>query len=269
MANSKDYNIRVIERTLSVLNLLSKKMPLNLTQISNELNMNNSTVFRILKTLESYSFVTLDDKTKEYRLGLRCLELAGDYYDRDDLRRIAIDELKQLRDATGESVHLGILDNMEVLYIEKLQGLHAIGLMASALGRRSPTYCTGLGKVLIAYEDHEKVYSYFNQHKMERYTSSTIQTVDDLISQLEIIKKDGYALDLEEHEPEVYCVGAPIIDGDGKVIAALSVSGPRSRMAEIQDDRKLIDITINAAQKISKKLQDQISVDLFEKHSRY
>jgi len=263
MTKSNGYNIRVIERTIGVLNLLSKKMPQNLTQISSELEMNRSTVFRILKTLESYNFVALDKKSKEYRLGLRCLELAGDYYDKDDLRKIAIDDLTWLRDKTGESVHLGILDKMEVLYIEKLQGLHAIGLMASALGRRSPTYCTGLGKVLIAYEDHNEVRSYFSQCGMKRFTPSTIRSVDELIGQLKIIKKNGYALDLEEHEPEVYCVATPIKNSEGKVVAAISISGPKSRMGNIKGNQELVDIAICAAQRISKKLEGQISFGSF------
>jgi IclR family transcriptional regulator, KDG regulon repressor len=258
MVKKEIYNIRVLERAIRILDLLAEEEPLKLSQLSDMLNISSSTTFRILETLAEYRYVLRDEQKKGYRLGIRCLELANAYYATDDIRKIALPDLEWLRDETGETVHLGILDNMEVVYLEKLQGLHAVGIMYSRIGRRSPSYCTGLGKALIAYEDPEIVRNHFEHTGLRAFTPKTIRTVDEILQQLEKIRIKGYALDLGEHEPEVQCVSAPILYGRGKAIAAISISGPASRMEPLEENLRLINCTLDAAQKISKKLKNRI-----------
>ena len=161
------YNIRVIDRTINVLKLLSDGIPRTLTDISREISISSSTVFRILATLSSYNFIHKDDNTDEYKLGLACLELASTYLDSVDIRQQARPELKKLRDLTSETVHLGILDQMEVVYLDKFHTLHAIGMMSSHVGGRAPAYCTGLGKVMLAYQDQENVRAYYEERGMK------------------------------------------------------------------------------------------------------
>ena len=133
---------------------------------------------------------------------------------------MALPELEVLRDKTKETIHLAILDNMEVAYLEKLRGLHAIGLMSSQVGGRALAYCTGLGKVLLAYEDQERVRSHFTQFEFVPFTDTTIRTTAQLMSHLAEIREKGYATDYGEHEPDVYCVAAPIFDVNNEVVAA-------------------------------------------------
>ena len=252
--NSEQYNIRVLDRAVQILTLLSDGRPRTLTEISEEIGFSNSTAFRLLVTLAAHHLVERDPKDGRYRLGLRCLELARAYHDSSDLRRVALPELERLRDETGETVHLAILDEMEVVYLEKLHGHHAIGLMSSRVGARLPAYCTGLGKILLAYVNPEEVRDYFSRREMRRFTPETITNVPDLINHLEEVRARGYALDRGEHEAEVRCVAAPVFDADGTVIAAISVSGPASRMDPVEANHVLIERTLQTAQIISTKL---------------
>ena len=250
------YNVRVLDRAFRILSVLSDGKPRTLTELSQEVSLNSSTTFRLLATLSYHNYVERDGQSGEYRLGLACLELARAYHESNDIRRAAMPELETLRDDTTETVHLAVLDKekMEVVYLEKLHGLHAVGLMSSRVGGRSPAYCTGLGKVLLAHTNPESVRAHFEQTGLHRYSEATIQTVDELLSHLEQVRRQGYALDRGEHEPEVRCVAAPIFDISGEVVAAISVSGPAGRMEPLESKRQLIDRTRKAAHTISAKL---------------
>jgi IclR family KDG regulon transcriptional repressor len=248
------YNIRAVDRGIQVLSVLSDGKPRTLTELSEEIALNSSTTFRLLATLAYHNYVERDEPTGEYRLGLACLELARAYLVGSDIRQAALPELEKLRDDSTETVHLALLDKMEVVYLEKLHGLHAVGLMTSRVGGRSPAYCTGLGKALLAYTDLEKVSEYFWQAGLHRYTDTTIQTVDELVEHLKQVRGQGYAFDRGEHEAEVRCVAAPIFDLNGQVVAALSVSGPAGRLEPLETKHELIDRTLQAARAISARL---------------
>lgn len=239
---------------MHILSVLSDGKPRKLTGLSEEIALNSSTTFRLLATLAHHNYVERDKLSGEYKLGLTCLELARAYHASNDIRRSSLPELERLRDVTTETVHLGILDKMEVVYLEKLHGLHAVGLMSSRVGGRSPAYCTGLGKVLLAYADLELVRDYFGQVGLHDYTDTTVQTVDELMDHLEQVCNQGYALDLGEHEAEVNCVAAPIFDINSQVVAAISTSGPAGRLNPLETKQELIDQTREAARIVSAKL---------------
>ncbi len=246
------YNVRALERALRILHLLSDGRSWRLSDISEALNMSSSTAFRLLSTLASYGYIERDTQTGGYSLGLACLELARAYYEASDIRRHARPVLEALRDSTTETVHLAILDNWEVFYLEKLQGLHAIGLMSSAIGGRFPAYCTGLGKVLLAYHDPQEVRAHYAKDGLKRFTDTTITDADELVAHLQQVRAQGYALDLGEHEAEVHCVAVPISDIEGHVVAAISVSGPAGRVDA--QDQAFIDAIKQAARAISHTL---------------
>ena len=251
---SARYNIRVVDRAVSVLNALSDGKPRTLTELSKELDINSSTTFRLLATLRSHNLVQSEDSTGNYRLGLACLELSRAYHTGNELRQAALLEMKVLRDETMETVHLGVLDDMEIVYLEKLEGLHAIGLMSSRVGRRAPAYCTGLGKALLAHSNPNFIQDNIEQINLQKYTDMTIISQVELLNHLEHIRRRGYALDMGEHEKEVRCVAAPIFDQYGKTVAAISVSGPSGRIDPIEHNQDLIDRTLRAAYNISKNL---------------
>lgn len=248
------YNIRAVDRAVYILSVLSDGKPRTLTELSEEIGINSSTSFRLLATLVSHSYVERSEQSGAYKLGLACLELARVYQEGSDVRQAALPELEMLRDDTTETVHLAVLDKMEVVYVEKLHGLHAIGLMSSRVGGRSPAYCTGVGKALIAHTNPEFVRGYFEQVGLHRYSDATIQSIDELMDHLEKVRCQGYALDCGEHEAEVRCVAAPVFDMTGKAVAAISVSGPAARMEPLETNQELINRTMQAAHIISTRL---------------
>jgi DNA-binding IclR family transcriptional regulator len=252
--NETRYNIRVLDRAFRVLSLLSDGKPRTLQELSEGIELSTSTTFRLLATLSYYRYISRDEQTNRYSLWLACLELARGFNESFDLRRIALPDLEALRDEVKETVHLGILDQMEIVYIEKLQGLHAIGLMSSRVGGRSPAYCTGIGKALLAFEKPPVVRKYFRDHPMHRYTDTTIITFSKLDSVLESVRSKGYALDHGEHEAEVRCVAAPIFDINDAVVAALSISGPAARLEPLEQQQDLIQKARQTASDISVKL---------------
>lgn len=248
------YNIRVLDRAVRILFLLSDAKPRTLNEISEAIGLSPSTTFRLLSTLTYYRFVKRGEHTAQYRLGLACLALARGFQDSNDLRTVALPELETLRDITKETVHLAILDNMEVIYLEKIPGLHAIGLMSSRVGGRSPVYCTGLGKVFLANMKSEHVAAFLEQHGITKFTDTTITDPDELIRQLDQVRQQGFAFDYGEHEQDVRCIAAPIFDSEGQVIAALSVSGPGIRMDPLEAKEDLIHKTKETAMSISRQL---------------
>lgn len=247
------YHIRALDRAISVLSILSDGTPRSLMELSEEANLSSSTMFRLLTTFADHRYVDRDKHTGKYMLGFACLELARSYQINNHIRKVALPELEILRDKTKETIHLAILDNMDVAYLEKLRGLHAIGLMSSQIGGRALAYCTGLGKALLAYEDEERVRKHFSQIEFIPFTDTTIRNVDELMAHLVEIRKKGYATDYGEHEPDVFCIAAPIFDTNNDAVAAISISGPINRMKPLESGENL-DLILNAARRISDQL---------------
>jgi len=257
MTNLKDsernarYHIRALDRALRLLSLLSDGKTRTSMEISEGIRLSPSTTFRILVTLASHNFVIRNENNGQYRLGLACLQLARGYQDTNDIRRVALPLLESLRDDIKETVHLAILDNMEVAYLEKLSGLHAIGIMSSRVGGRAPAYCTGVGKILLAYQDPQMVEEHFTTYGLNRYTETTITDLLDLMGELDATRKRGYSFDNGEHEHEVRCIAAPIFDLNGKAVAAVSVSGPYARLDPLEENHEMIEKVIRTGLEIS------------------
>jgi IclR family KDG regulon transcriptional repressor len=248
------YNVRVLERALRLLEELTNGGSLKLSDLSERLSMSSSTSFRLLSTLANYGYVEHNTSTGGYKLGLACLELAHSFLRSNDIRKAALPILEELRDMSTETVHLAILNQWEVVYLEKLENLHAIGAMGSRVGGRSPSYCTGLGKALLAFENMEDVRKHFEKIEFVKFTPMTITNIDDLLQQLKRVQIQGYAFDNGEHEEDVECVAAPIRNIEGNVIAAISVSKPKSRMKVQNNGSELIDLVLESAEKISSRL---------------
>lgn len=254
-AGEQSYNVRAVQRAISLLKAFDYNCPeMSLTQLSQKTGLSLPTANRLLATLRRESLVECNNETGRYRLGVACLRLGSIFLAQAELRSVALPILDRLRQETRETVHLGILDHMEVVYLEKLEGLWPVALMGSRVGGRNPAYCTGIGKALLSHEDPEKVQEYFTRVGLRRHTHNTITDLDALLAELRRTRERGYALDIEEHEMEVRCVAAPILDHRGRAVAALSVSGPASRMVTLQDSQGGIEQVIEAAKEISNRL---------------
>lgn len=250
------YNIRVLDRAFRMLDLLADGIERSLTEISEAIDLNTSTTFRLVASLEYHRYLARDEESGKYTLGIACLELAKSFQAGNALSRLAAPDLEALRDEVRETVHLAVLDGSDVVYLQKLPGLHAIGFLESRVGGRLPAYCTGLGKVLLAYADPAYVRELIegSHGTLERFTTTTITDVDELMDHLATIRERGYAFDWGEHEPDVRCVAVPVFGKNGGIPAAISVAGPANRMEPLQENRPVIEATLATAATISQKL---------------
>ncbi|MBO8127516.1 MAG: IclR family transcriptional regulator [Firmicutes bacterium] len=237
---SKDQSIIVtsVSRALDILDLLgSSSKELGVTEISKAMGLPKTTVYRLLTTLMAHQYVNQDVDTGKYRLGLHLAKLGRQVLDHIDLRQAVRPFLKKLATLTGETVHLGILDNNQMIYIDKVESDQML-TMKSRIGASAPVHCTAVGKVLLAYAS-EKIIETILAQPLTGFTSTTITDPEALRRHLATIRERGYAIDDEEHEIGIRCIGVPVRNHARKVIAAISVAGPavritRERLEEIK-----------------------------------
>lgn len=254
--NQSTYLVRAIIRASQILDLIADgKGGASLTQLVERSGLSKPTVFRMVRNLEHVGLVERVPGQDLYRLGLRCVELGRAFLEQVDFRREALPVLERLRDAYNETVHLAVLDdNLRVVYLEKLEGKHAIGIMMSRVGLSVPAYCTGLGKALLAAVDGDPAGELTRRGDIRRMTPSTITDPGELRTELARIRERGYSLDLEEHEIGVRCVAAAIHDSGGRLVGALSIAGPAQRLPKDLLRGELASATVKAAREVSRRL---------------
>jgi len=247
------YPIKVLDKSLSVLELLLQQgSAMNMTELSEKLGFYPSTIHRILDTLKHRGYVEQDSHTQKYQLGLKALELGMAKLHQMDLVREATPYLKELENQCNETVHLGVLEAGEVLYLAKEESSQTIR-MISYVGRRAPLHCTALGKVLLTYLSAEERKKILGEKVFPRLTENTIVNKRELEKEFGKVREQGFALDREENEKDVCCVAAPIRNYQGEVIAALSISSPIFRIDE-NAQNSLKEVLIETSKKISKRL---------------
>jgi len=248
-----NYPIKVLDKSLSVLELLLRQnSAMNMTELSEKLGFYPSTVHRILDTLKCRGYVEQDSHTQKYQLGLKVLELGMAKLHQMDLVREATPHLKELVNQCNETVHLGVLEEGEVLYLAKEESSQTIR-MISYVGKRAPLHCTALGKVLLAYLSTNERKKILGEKVLPRLTDNTITDKRELEKELSKIRKQGFALDREENEKDVRCIAAPIRNYQGEVIAAISISSPIFRIDK-NTQNNLKGALLERSRKISKRL---------------
>jgi DNA-binding IclR family transcriptional regulator len=248
------YQVRSVQRALTLLRtFLAHEGGLSAAELSKETDLDPSTVFRLLATLEAQGFVEINHGTAKYRPGVVLLELGSRFLKNNDVRSRSIESLERLRDAFGETVHLTVLDGNEVVYLEKLAGLYPIGFMSSRVGDRNPAHCTGVGKALLAHLSDEELAQLYPQGRLKRYTVRTITDLGELRAELARVRSRGYAIDQEEHEVGVKCVAVAIFDHK-RTAGAVSVSGPVDRMEDHIARGDLTSTLVEVAAAISEQM---------------
>ena len=224
---------------------------LSMQNISKKLDLYPSTTHRILDTLKHWGYVEQEPDNQEYQLGLKVLELGMAKLHQMNLVREAAPYLKELVNQCNETAHLGVLEEGDVLYLAKEESSQTIR-MCSYVGKRAPLYCTALGKVLLAYLPEGERKKILSRRGLPRLTEKTITDKKELEKELNKVKEQGFALDIGENEKDVRCIAAPIRNYQGKVIAAISISGPAYRV-DIDKQNYLKEALIEMSKKISKR----------------
>jgi DNA-binding IclR family transcriptional regulator len=229
--NANPPSIQVIDRSARLLDAIAAAgQPVSLKILSAETALHPSTAFRILGALTGVGFVERD-AAGHYLLGRKLLHLAGGVRRGVDVREEAMDVMEALRDEIGETVNLTVREGDEVIYIERVTPQRMMRV-EQVIGSRAPLHVTAVGKLMLAELGDRFVEAYARRSGLPAYTAHTVDTVDALLKVAHRAMREGYALDNEEAELGVGCIGALIRDASGAVVAGLSISAPIERRRE-------------------------------------
>lgn len=247
------YQLQSLDRAVAVLEQLSESdTPLTLSEICQIMGIHKSTAHRSLMVLERSALIerTYDNR---FRLGLKLYELGNRAVEQVDLRSRIRPHFRRLGAQLGETVHLGVLQKASVIYLEKIEPNRRV-CMTSKTGSTNPAYCTSMGKAMLAYLPEDDLEQAIAKIRFVRFTSKTISSREELLKSLERVRRRGYAIDDEEIEVGVRCVGAPVFDGNHYPVAAVSVSGPSARI-RVQNLPAIAEHVMRCCQGISTSLQ--------------
>jgi DNA-binding IclR family transcriptional regulator len=226
------YRVQVLDRALAALDVLAgRSTECSLVELCTTLKLHKSTTHRLMMVLEQHRLVDKNPDTGRYRLGLKLFEFGSKAIGAIDLRRHAKPYLDRLQRELGETVFFCLLDDGQVFYIEKIESQQSVRT-ACMVGSRAPAYCTAVGKAMLAELAEVEVNDIVRRWGLKAITPNTITTPSALKAELKAIRSRGYAIDNEEKEPGLRCVSAAVRGDSGKLLAALSVSGPAFRVTK-------------------------------------
>ncbi|MGW1564605.1 IclR family transcriptional regulator [Streptomyces sp. NPDC002144] len=230
----RDTSVQSVDRAVSILQSLSRRGPSGVTELAAALGLHKATVFRLLATLESRGLVEQDTERGRYRLGFGMVELAAGAGRQSDLSLLSRPVCRELAAAVGETVNLAIHDGLEVITIDQEMGGATISSI-DWVGKRSPLHATAAGKLFLAHMPEEQADEVLGRG-LVRYTPHTITEPALLKAELRTVRERGYATTSQEHEIGLAAIAAPIHDLDGRIVAAVTVSGPTFRLDLGADD---------------------------------
>jgi DNA-binding IclR family transcriptional regulator len=226
------YQLQSLDRAVAVLDLLGESEgPLGLADVCERMDLHKSTAHRALMVLERCGLIERTPENR-FRLGLKLYELGTRAVEQIDLRARVHPWFRRLSAQVGETVHLGVLQKTSVVYLDKVEPSNRRVWLSSRIGTSNPVYCTAMGKAMMAFLPEEMQAEIMGKIRFVRYTHRTLMTPEALMRSLERVRRRGYAIDDEEVEEGVRCIGAPILNETGHPIAAVSVSGPTSRITQ-------------------------------------
>jgi IclR family transcriptional regulator, KDG regulon repressor len=232
MARDDGPSVESVDRALRVLAELAEHgAGISLDDLAEAMALPKSSLHRTLAALRERGFAGQRDDGR-YTIGSELLRIAFRFHDRMDVRLVWRPVLERVRDACDETVHLGVLDGADVVYVDKLESSHPVTL-TSRIGGRNPAHCTGVGKALLAwtYPTEDALTAWIERvGPLARKTDASILDRRTLQAQMAKVRRDGFATDLEESELGVRCVGAPVFLGASAPAAAVSIAAPKERM---------------------------------------
>ncbi|MGW2291563.1 IclR family transcriptional regulator [Streptomyces phaeochromogenes] len=225
----RDHSVQSVDRAVSILQVLATRGPSGVTEVSEELGIHKSTVFRLLATLEARGMVEQDAERGRYRVGYTMIELAAGASKTNDLSSLSHPICQELAATVGDTVNVAIQDGDAVISIGQAIGASIMSI--DWVGKRAPIHATSSGKLFMAHMTPDELAEIFAKGP-EKYTSHTITDPAALAQELETVREQGYATTSEEHEIGLAALAAPIRALDGRVIAAVTLSGPTFRINE-------------------------------------
>ncbi len=250
------YYVESLARGLSILSLFAEgKAALSLTDIAENLQLNKTTTFRLLFTLETLGYLQRDRQTKLYQPALEVLRLGLAVLNSLKIRQVAIPYLQHLAIEISETVSLVVLDKAKALYIDRFGRQHTLNIDHS-IGSRLPLHCTATGKALLAFLPPDRLQAILAQITWERYTNKTLITPEAFQAELERVREQGFATSLGELRPDLGMVAAPIHQGEAQPVMAIGISAPMPHLSPQRMSDELGPKAIETARQISAALGD-------------
>ena len=240
--------VNSVDKAARILLRLARSGAASVADLSRDMELPRSTVYKILVTMERHGIVERNPTRGDYHLGLRLIELGHRAQEETDLFAVVHPHLTALSSATGETVHFTVLDGLEVLYVDCVESTRRLRTY-SVIGVRAPVHATAVGKAILAFAPRDLLDRLLSG-PLERITDNTITDPDALQLDLERTRERGYSVDDRENDPEIRCVGAPIVDASGFAYASLSVSGPSERVTR-ERETELGRLVVNSAAQIA------------------
>jgi len=250
LSKSSENVIQSVSRAIQIIRCFEKNEELGVTEISKMAGLHKSTAFGLISTLEANKLIEKNELTGKYRLGLELFRLGTKV--NSALRHIAVPYLEQLVKMYQETANLVVMDDLSIIYLEKVESTRSMRI-STLVGGRLPLYCTAVGKAILANLPLEELDSKLKRMEFRKYTGNTVSDRNSLMETLELIRNRGYAEDNEELEIGLSCIAAPIYNHFNIPFAAISLSGPTFRMDKAF--RKEASVTLmNYTKEISMKL---------------
>lgn len=237
-----------VDKAIRVVSFLAEHPEgVGVNALCRELDVQKPGLLRILNALTDAGWILKDPETLRYRLGYHLLTLGAQALFGPHFQEIAHQALGRLSVDADETANLGVLDHFRVVFIDQMEASHSIRLQVR-VGSQAPSHCTGLGKVLLAHLDEKALNTFLKEAPFESFTSHTRVTAVALADELARVRRQGYAIDDEEHREGIRCISAPIYNYSGDAVAALSISGPITRISDEALPTLVGHVTKNASQ---------------------
>jgi IclR family transcriptional regulator, KDG regulon repressor len=252
MNTEEKGQVKSVLRTFTLLECIAQNPHMGISELARETGIAKSTVFRFLQTLKDLGYIQPLAGDEGFLLTIKLFQLGSHALEYQDLLKLAQPFMERLSDLTHETVHLAVRDEAKIIYIAKIDSRFSLQ-MRSAIGRTAPLHCTGIGKVLSAWEPVDRLDRIMKDYDWTPYTEKTLTNRTIFLEEMERIREAGYAEDREEHEDRIYCIAVPIRNHTGSVIAGISVSQPRFRIDEEMKE-SLIQALLEEGKKLSSLL---------------
>lgn len=233
--------VKSVIKALDILEVLSNKGEQGVSEIARQLTLDRSTTFRIISTLKSKGYLCQNPENKKYSNSFKLFEMGNHVVHNMGLKKEAFPFLRDLAEKTHEAVNIAVRHDKSVIYIDKIESNSTIKVDLN-IGRRVPLYCTGLGKIFLAFLPEDAVKALLSPEPFKQFTPQTLTDLKSIRSELILIRSQGYALDNEEYVEGLLCIAAPVFGYKGDLIASISVALPKyiyfdntEKMSEIRD----------------------------------
>ena len=243
-----------VQRSLTILEFISENPDgLNIKQVSHRLGLNLSTCYHLINTLVSCGYIVKIPDNSLFCLSGKIGYTRYENVSPSRLAKLLNPYVKSLREITNETTYASIWDDTEIYIASISESPLSVRVRALNLGFCEANHATALGKAILAYWDEDRLKKFISKHQLMAYTDKTITNMDVLKAELELVRKNGYSQDIEENLLDVFCLGAPIFDARGVIIASVAIALPGSRFQKAGED--FLPVIINTARSATNMLR--------------